>query len=86
MHTTLAQRTRHFRNTGSFGSLAIVTAKSWWHERRRRYRIRATARILHGLSDRGLKDIGIDRSQIESTVRALDTGRTLRQTTHGFRP
>jgi uncharacterized protein YjiS (DUF1127 family) len=75
MQTAHVHQARHFRRTGSLGSLALMLATSWWHEQRRRYRQRATARILHGLSDRALKDIGIDRSQIDSAVHSLGQAR-----------
>jgi len=45
----------------------LVTAWASW---RRKRRLKATARILHGLSDRTLKDIGVERSEIDSVVMA----------------
>jgi len=36
------------------------------------YRYRLTVRALDGLSDRTLRDIGIDRSEISSVARAHD--------------
>ncbi len=47
-----------------FGLLAA------WASWRRKRRLKATARILHGLSDRTLKDIGVERSEIDSVVMA----------------
>ena len=44
-----------------------VTRRAWssyWTHRA----ARATVGILHGLDDRALKDIGLDRSEIESVV------------------
>ena len=45
------------------------TAASLWQHYRAWRRIRATADVLHGLSDHTLKDIGIDRSEIDSIAR-----------------
>jgi uncharacterized protein YjiS (DUF1127 family) len=39
-----------------------------WRNYWRRRAARATLQILHALDDRTLKDIGIDRSEIESVV------------------
>ncbi|HEX4894402.1 MAG TPA: DUF1127 domain-containing protein [Hyphomicrobiaceae bacterium] len=51
------------------GSVFGHRAKAYWQ----RYTVwrhrRATARALEGLSDRTLKDIGLDRSEIESVSR-----------------
>jgi uncharacterized protein YjiS (DUF1127 family) len=51
------------------GSVLGNRTKAAWQ----RYRVwrhrRATARALEGLSDRTLKDIGLDRSEIESVSR-----------------
>ena len=46
-----------------------------WRQRRR---LRITGRILRGLDDRTLKDIGLDRSQIDSAVHALGRDRRVR--------
>jgi uncharacterized protein YjiS (DUF1127 family) len=45
---------------------ASVRAR-WYHHVQKR-RLRATVRILHGLDARTLKDIGLDRSEIESAA------------------
>lgn len=47
--------------------VADVTLRAWtgyWTRRAEH----ATIAILHGLDDRALKDIGLDRSEIESVV------------------
>lgn len=46
-----------------------------WHQAHRRMMLRATARTLHGLSDRTLHDIGIGRGEIDALVDALDGDR-----------
>lgn len=43
-----------------------------WHNLQRRRRHRATEKLLLGLSDRTLKDIGIHRSEIPSLMRDGD--------------
>lgn len=40
--------------------------QNWWQALARRRRIRKTAHLLEGLDDRMLKDIGLDRSEINS--------------------
>jgi uncharacterized protein YjiS (DUF1127 family) len=49
-----------------------------WHRRR------ATVRILQGLSDRTLKDIGVDRSRIEAIVAATPSDRRMRGAPRDF--
>ena len=49
--------------------------KGWWLAYRRNRRLRATIHTLHGLDDRTLGDIGLDRSEIESVVRSRGTER-----------
>ncbi len=48
----------------------VIGIMAAWAAWRRRRRLKATARILHGLSDRTLKDIGVERSEIDSVVTA----------------
>lgn len=62
--------------TQSTLSRMAATAARWLSHRQARRRQRATARILHGLSDRTLKDIGLDRSEIESLSRPGDASRS----------
>lgn len=50
------------------------SAARQWHKAQRRMLLRATARSLHGLSDRTLHDIGIDRSEIDTLVDTLAHG------------
>jgi len=42
--------------------------RTWWRAYQDRRRIKATIRTLSRLEDRILKDIGLDRSEIESVV------------------
>jgi uncharacterized protein YjiS (DUF1127 family) len=60
---------------GSIGrKVADLTRRAWrsyWTQRA----ARATVGILHALDDRALKDIGLDRSEIESVVYGDRTGR-----------
>ena len=71
--TLLARRLRASSVRALFGDLYDRAARSW---RRvcdglgKRRRQREMIRELHGLSDRMLHDIGIDRSQIEFLVRS----------------
>jgi uncharacterized protein YjiS (DUF1127 family) len=52
---------------------------AWWHELRQRRRQRETAHLLHALSDRTLKDIGITRSEIDSIASAAEDDRRPRR-------
>lgn len=54
---------------------AIVLAASVARRVVERRQRRATVRALEGLSDRTLKDIGIDRSEIASVARSTSVGR-----------
>jgi uncharacterized protein YjiS (DUF1127 family) len=47
-----------------------ATGRNIWRRHQQAARRRATARALHGLSDQALKDIGLDRSEIESVAHA----------------
>lgn len=47
--------------------IASIIARSWSHGRRKRY-VRLMSAELRALDDRMLKDIGLERSQIESAV------------------
>jgi uncharacterized protein YjiS (DUF1127 family) len=53
----------------------------WWQVLLQKQRERRTMRALDALSDRTLKDIGIDRSEIESVARSVGADRYL----HGQR-
>jgi uncharacterized protein YjiS (DUF1127 family) len=59
MHPTRASAIGH--------KVLDVTRRAWTGYWRRRA-ARATVGILHTLDDRALKDIGLDRSEIESVV------------------
>ena len=55
------------RSHGLWHRLGVWSEKVWsayWEHQARR----ATLHILHSLNDRTLKDIGMDRSEIESVV------------------
>jgi uncharacterized protein YjiS (DUF1127 family) len=52
-------------------------AAGWLHFRRER-RLKATINGIRGLDDRTLKDIGVDRSEIEAIVRSKAAGRRQR--------
>lgn len=68
--------TRHDQCAGH--GLAEPTLNAWsilgraWQHLQRRRRLRATEKLLLGLSDRTLKDIGIHRSEVHSLVRNGD--------------
>ncbi len=66
--TGLSRSTGQFE-TATFGSRFAAVVKSQWQQLLREYRRRATARVLHGLEDRTLRDIGLTRSEIDSIVR-----------------
>jgi uncharacterized protein YjiS (DUF1127 family) len=53
-------------------------ARTRWQSHLRKRRIRATVRILQELGDETLKDIGLDRSEIESAVATNCAGRQRR--------
>jgi uncharacterized protein YjiS (DUF1127 family) len=52
----------------SFGHKLIAATRRVWARYWMRRAARATAGILHTLDDRALKDIGLDRSEIESVA------------------
>jgi uncharacterized protein YjiS (DUF1127 family) len=49
--------------------------RRWWNGLDERRRIRLTMHALRGLNDRTLKDIGLERGDIESAVRARLLGK-----------
>lgn len=51
-----------------FGNLIVRTAIDLWVESRRRRQARRSAIALRACSDRTLRDLGIDRSEINSIV------------------
>jgi uncharacterized protein YjiS (DUF1127 family) len=68
LHLALATTSRLARMTPTDRFSEV--ARTWWHSYRRRRRQKATVRALQGLDDRTLKDIGLDRSEIESVAGA----------------
>jgi len=62
-------RPPHSHRPASLGARLFAALRSGWDRLERRRKLRATIHTLHGLPDRTLKDIGLDRSQIESVVR-----------------
>lgn len=56
-------------------STPVAMVASWWQAMRQRSRDRLTRRILQGLDDRTLRDIGIDRTEIASFVKTRAFGR-----------
>jgi uncharacterized protein YjiS (DUF1127 family) len=76
LHLALVPMARPATTTLTHRISAI--ARTWWHSYRQKRRVRATVRILQGLDDRTLKDIGLDRSEIESVAGSGCAGRRLR--------
>jgi uncharacterized protein YjiS (DUF1127 family) len=75
-HLALAPATRPARATVLDRLSTFV--RTWWHRHREKRRLRATVRILQGLDDRILKDIGLSRSEIEWVAATRGDGRRLR--------
>jgi uncharacterized protein YjiS (DUF1127 family) len=55
-------------SAGSLGHKMIAATRRAWATYWMHRAARATAGILHTLDDRALKDIGLDRSEIESVA------------------
>ena len=55
-------------SAGSLGHKVIAATRRVWATYWTHRAARATAGILHTLNDRALKDIGLDRSEIESVA------------------
>ena len=64
---------------------AVATAGQWWRAFALWRERRAAMRELHALDDRTLRDIGVNRSEIESAVYGRDATR-LRDATIADRP
>ena len=73
-----AQMEPQFTTWGWSGSRLASAMSHAWERFRSRRRLAATARILEGLDDRTLKDIGIDRGEISSVVATRCGGRRLK--------
>jgi len=76
LHLTLATST-HARDASLVSRLA-AHFQNGWREYLQRRRLKATIFTLRGLDDRALRDIGLDRSEIESVVHSKGAGRRLR--------
>jgi uncharacterized protein YjiS (DUF1127 family) len=78
-HVRQAQHEQHPRwqrsNRGSIRHTMLDATRRAWAQYWTARAQRATAGILHRLDDRTLKDIGIDRSEIESVVYGDRCGR-----------
>jgi uncharacterized protein YjiS (DUF1127 family) len=73
---------------GSIGRKAANLARRAWARYWARRAAHATVAVLHSLDDRALKDIGLDRSEIESVVyseRRARVGEASRQRAKGGR-
>jgi uncharacterized protein YjiS (DUF1127 family) len=63
------------RGLGTAAGAVAATAGKWWRAYALRRERNAAVRELHGLDDRTLKDIGINRSEIEWVVDGEDATR-----------
>ena len=75
-HLTLGPATRPATAAVIDRLLAVV--RTWWQNHQEKRRLKETVRILQGLDDRILKDIGLNRSEIESMVATQGADRRLR--------
>lgn len=57
----------HLRSTNAIANFFLSAWRRYRHQRR----LQMTMLLLHKLDDRGLKDIGLTRSEIEPAVRHL---------------
>lgn len=71
-HITL---THTWHQPGSVLHRATAAVQKLWLAYQARRAERATIQLLHSLDDRALKDIGIDRSEIESVAHNDDRDR-----------
>ena len=75
-HLALAPATRPA--TAAVIDRLPAVVRRWWHNHQEKRRLRETAHILQGLDDRILRDIGLNRSEIESMVATQGAERRLR--------
>jgi uncharacterized protein YjiS (DUF1127 family) len=76
MAATTTHQTRYSPEGSLTRRFADVLQRAWtvyWTDRAER----ATAQVLHSLDDRTLKDIGLDRSEIESVAHNLGRERRI---------
>jgi uncharacterized protein YjiS (DUF1127 family) len=66
---------RAARGGVAVAEVAVATAGKWWRAFALRRERRAAMRELHALDDRTLRDIGVNRSEIESVVYGRDETR-----------
>lgn len=69
MSTTFGTPTTVAGRRQKWGSGLVSTLKRWWSAYLTRRLEQAAILQLHAMSDRELRDIGLDRSQIERSVR-----------------
>ena len=81
--TALAPATHSARTT--LPARFRAGAGRWWRSYREKRLMGATIRALQSLDNRALKDIGLDRSEIESVAIARCCGRRLRYVEFGGR-
>ncbi len=75
---TLHLQRRPTHATLHLSAASRPTSRNGWREYLQRRRLKATIFTLRGLDDRTLRDIGLDRSEIESVVHSKGAGRRLR--------
>jgi uncharacterized protein YjiS (DUF1127 family) len=61
--------------TAAFSGRVTTLLSKWWHDYAARRERKIAARELHALDDRTLKDMGINRSEIEWVVHGQDATR-----------
>ena len=59
--------------TALVGRVGAAVLK-WWNQVQKARRLRATIRTLHRLNDHSLRDIGLERDDIERVVRERSPG------------
>ncbi|KAB2847884.1 MAG: DUF1127 domain-containing protein [Hyphomicrobiaceae bacterium] len=67
-HASSFLETTHSGPAATPSARILLAARSWWQRYRHKRRLKATILSLESLDDRTLKDIGLNRSEIESVV------------------